>query len=139
MEGRDIALTTKQCARLAHKRGYFQTSDDEDGARGGTSSKGESKSKGKGESKGKTKDMAAQLAIDRRPSGKILRYDGGKGQHKTKGESSEGDGKSKGCLSRVPLIRPHEVQGYSDGYREGYGSGYSAGYLTGYDKGCRLL
>ena len=53
MEGHDTVLTTQHCARLAHKRGYFQTSDDEDGARGGTSSKGESKSKGKGESKGK--------------------------------------------------------------------------------------
>ena len=138
MEGRDITLTTKQCARLAHKRGYFQTSDDEDGARGGTSSKGESKSKGKGESKGKTKDMAAQLAAPPLPpSGKILRYDGGKGQHKTKGESSEGDGKSKGGF--VSLIRPHAVEGYNNGYREGYGKGYSAGYFAGYNTGCCLL
>jgi hypothetical protein len=121
---------------LARKGGYFQTSDDEDGASGGTSSKGESKSKGKGESKGKTE-------VDRRPwghttlSGKILRYDGGKGQHKTKGESSEGHG--KGGLSPVPLIRPHAVEGYNNGYTEGYGRGYSAGYLAGYNKGCYLL
>ena len=99
---------------MARKGGYFQTRYDEDGASGGTSSKGD------------TRECA------------MMARKGGYFQTKDDEDGASGGTSGKGGFA--PLIPPRGgMEGYGNGYREGFGRGYSAGYLAHYNNSITKL
>jgi hypothetical protein len=94
---------------MARKGGYFQTRDDEDGASGGTSSKGD------------TRECA------------MMARKGGYFQTKDDEDGASGGTSGKGGLAPIPPRGGMESY-YGNGYREGYNRGYRAGYLAGYNR-----